>query len=301
MKNLRRNFERHCYRNRDKGIPNLMLWIAIGTIAVYFLMQIDPSNAVYYFLKFNRTKILHGQIWRLFTWILIPSGSGYMILEILMLFFYFQIGRAIEASWGRFKFNLFYLCGVILNILVGFLFNLDGLYNSYLNLSLILAFATLYPENRVMLMFIIPLKMKYLAWFYFVLIGLEVVMQSLGIFTNPLSAFAGIIYILVPLLNYFLFFGSDIKNLFSSHGRTRNQNFGRHHATNRTNHSSQRPNANWANGYQSQSGQRPYHHKCTICGKTDTEHPELEFRYCSRCNGYYCYCMEHINSHIHVQ
>ena len=40
---------------------------------------------------------------------------------------------------------------------------------------------------------------------------------------------------------------------------------------------------------------------CTICGKTDTSHPDLEFRYCSRCQGYHCYCQEHISNHTHIQ
>lgn len=300
MKNLRRNFERFCYRNRDKGIPNLMLWIAIGTLAVYFLLKIDPSGTVRSVLQFNRSSILRGQLWRLFSWIFIPSGESFLLLELLMLFFYFQIGRAIESTWGRFKFNLFYLSGILLCDIVGLGFNTLGMYSTFLNLSLLLSFATLYPENRVLLMYIIPLKMKYLAWFYFALIGIQAVQYLLNFFTAPLYAIAGTLYVLVPLLNYFLFFGSDIKNVFYTSGSS----FKRSRSHTRSTQSaqqSQRPNKNWASGYQSQSGQAPYHHKCTICGRTDTEHPELEFRYCSRCNGYYCYCLDHINNHIHIQ
>ena len=62
-----------------------------------------------------------------------------------------------------------------------------------------------------------------------------------------------------------------------------------------------KPNPNWAKGYQSKTGERPYRHKCTVCGRTDTDYPNLEFRYCSKCNGYYCYCMDHINNHVHIQ
>ena len=63
----------------------------------------------------------------------------------------------------------------------------------------------------------------------------------------------------------------------------------------------QKPNPNWASGYQSKSGQKPYRHKCTVCGRTDADYPNLEFRYCSKCKGYYCYCIDHINNHAHIQ
>ncbi len=299
LKNLRRNFERFCYRHRDKGIPNLMLWIAVATIVVYVLSLIDPSNAVVRALVFNRSRILHGQIWRLVTWIFIPSGS-YLLLELVMLFFYFQIGRIIESQWGRLKFNLFYLTGVVLTDIVALAFNM-GVSSTYLNLSLLLSFATLFPENQVLLFFIIPLRMKYLAWFYFVVIGVDVVYCLLQVVSNPISAIASIIFVLAPLANYFLFFGSDIRRVFTRNGAPITGGFSRRRAASHKRDKNQRPNANWAGSYQSQSGQKPYHHKCTVCGRTDTEYPDLEFRYCSRCNGYYCYCMDHINNHVHIQ
>ena len=79
MKNLRRNFERLCYRNRNKGIPNLMLFIGIGTVILYVLSLIDPSGAAVQAIMFSRSKILHGQLWRLFTWVLVPSGSYFFL------------------------------------------------------------------------------------------------------------------------------------------------------------------------------------------------------------------------------
>ena len=102
---------------------------------------------------------------------------------------------------------------------------------------------------------------------------------------------------LVPLANYFLFFGSDVQNLFPNswrYRRPKQHNPGPYAA-------GAKPNPNWAKGYQSKTGERPYRHKCTVCGRTDTDYPNLEFRYCSKCNGYYCYCMDHINNHVHIQ
>lgn len=282
MKNLRRDFERFCYRHRYKGISNLMLYIAIGTAIVYLFTLIDPSNLLTYALRFDRSAILSGQVWRLFTYIFVPNDSNVFFLAI-SLYFYYYIGKSIENQWGPFRFNLFYLCGVIITDLAALILSVNASTGS-LNLSLILAFATMYPENRVLLFYIIPIKMKYLAWFYFVvtIIGL---LQG-----NLFSVFA--------LLNYFLFFGSDILHVLPDFlqpwGRGRKKPFGDF------GRKQQKPNPNWAKDYRSKTGEQPYRHKCTVCGKTDTQYPNLEFRYCSRCNGYYCYCLDHINDHAHI-
>ena len=286
LKNLRRNFERFCYKHRYKGISNLMLYIAIGTAIVYLFMMIDPSNLLYYFLRFDRSAILSGQVWRLFTYIFIPNDNNVFLLAISLYFYYF-IGRSIEQSWGPFRFNLFYLSGVIITDLAALLLGVNVSTGS-LNLSLLLAFATLYPENRVLLFFIIPIKMKYLAWVYFGLTIYELITYPFPY--NLFSVFA--------LLNYFLFFGSDILRVLPDFLRPRGRgskpfgDFGR---------KQQKPNPNWAKDYQKKANQPIYRHKCTVCGRTDTENPHLEFRYCSRCNGYYCYCIEHINDHAHIQ
>jgi len=286
LKNLRRDFERFCYRHRYKGIPNLMLWIALGTAIMYLFMQIDPSNLLYYALRFDRSAILHGQVWRLFSYIFIPSNSNILFLAISMYFYYF-IGKTMENQWGPFRFNLFYLSGVIITDLAAILLNTTASTGS-LNLSLILAFATLYPENRVLLMYIIPIKMKYLAWLYFALTIYELIAYPFPY--NLFSVFA--------LLNYFLFFGSDVLHVLPDSLQPRrrpNRSFGDF------GQKKQKPNPNWAKDYRSKNGEQPYRHKCTVCGRTDTTHPDLEFRYCSRCNGYYCYCLDHINDHPHIQ
>ena len=157
----------------------------------------------------------------------------------------------------------------------------------YLNLSLLLSFATLYPEAQFYLFFIIPLKAKYLAWFY---LAYNAAIVVVGTFPYNL-------YPIVALLNYFLFFGRDVQNVLGVSNRPRRQAAARP----RPSRTASAPNANWADNYRSASGQKPYHHKCTVCGRTDTDYPDLEFRYCSRCQGYHCYCMDHINNHTHIQ
>ena len=286
MKNLRRNFERFCYKNRYKGVSNLMLYIAIGTAIVYLFRMIDPSNLLYYFLVFDRGAILSGQVWRLITYIFVPMSGNVLFLAISLYFYYF-IGKSIESAWGPFRFNLFYLCGVVITDLAALLLGVNADI-SYLNMSLLLAFATLYPENRVLLFYIIPIKMKYLAWFY-----LAVTVYELFAYPFPYNLFS-----VVALLNYFLFFGSDVLRVLPDFlrpsGRTAKP-FGSF------SQQRQKPNPNWAKDYQKKTAPAPYRHKCTVCGRTDVENPYLEFRYCSRCNGYYCYCIEHINDHAHIQ
>lgn len=289
MKELRRKFDRFIYNNSDKGIPNLMLLVSVGTLIVYLFTLIDRSGLFYSFICFNRSKILHGQVWRLITYIFVPQNSG--IWLFLLLFAYYGIGRMVERAWGTLKFNLFYLCGVLIMDIAALILHTNAS-TYYLNLSLFLALATLYPENRVLLFYIIPLKMKYLAWVYLLLVVVKVV--QLNFF--PIFA----------LLNYFLFFGGEWLNVLPESMAN---------ALRRGGKKQSRPNPNWAKNYASQrksSGHSvhgpkkvvdapAYRHKCAVCGRTDVSNPELEFRYCSKCNGYYCYCQDHINNHAHIE
>ena len=287
MKDLRKKFERFCLKNRNRGIPNLMLVIAIGNLIAYALSVIDPSKVVYRFLCFSSSKILQGQVWRLFTYVftyLLDVSGGYLLLAVVSLFCYYQFGKMLENYWGTCRFNLYYLTGVLLTDLAGLLLGYS-VTSTDLNLSLFLAIATLAPDTRVLLMMFIPVKMKYMAWVYLGFTALNVIL----LLPAGLFSFYWLMP-LVPLLNYFLFFGSDIRNVFTTSPRRKAPR--QPHA---------RPNPNWANGYQSKTGERPYRHKCTVCGRTDTEYPNLEFRYCSKCKGYYCYCIDHINNHVHIQ
>ena len=198
-------------------------------------------------------------------------------------------GKILESYWGTFRFNLYYLTGLVLTDLAAMLLG-AGADATALNLSLFLAVATIAPEAKVLLFFFIPIKMKYMAWVY---LGFTV----LNVFSSlQLASFLSFYWLLpvVPLLNYFLFFGSDIKNILPDALRYRQR---KNYRTTTTN---ARPNPNWAGSYRSKSGEKPYRHKCTVCGRTDTDYPNLEFRYCSKCNGYYCYCIDHINNHVHI-
>ena len=139
------------------------------------------------------------------------------------------------------------------------------------------------PEDRVLLFYVIPFKMKWLAWFY---LGSVV----LSFFT---LAFPYCLFPVVALLNYFLFFGKEVQNVLPR--------MGSYHRSYTSPRQTAAPNPQWADRYRGKDGQKPYRHMCTVCGRTDTDYPDLEFRYCSRCKGYYCYCSDHINNHAHIQ
>ncbi len=287
MKELRRRFNRFCFENRNKGIPNLMLYISIGAGMVALMNMIDPSNLLYSLLRFDRAAILQGQVWRLITYPLCYS-STVDFFTILMLLCYYSMGRGIENVWGTFRFNLFYLTGVLLMDVYCMIF---GGYASvtYLNLSLFLAYATLYPDAQFYILFIIPVK----AWILAVIDLLSVV---LGLF----SPFPYNLFGVISLGNYFLFFGKDIVNVFPVSWRV---NAGR--AARKAAHPGKKGKTipfNAAGSYQATHAtvKAPYTHKCTVCGRTDISNPELEFRYCSRCHGYHCYCEEHISNHAHI-
>ena len=280
VKQLSQKFERFCLKHRNSGIPNLMLWIAIGNAAVYFISMIDPSQLLVRLFAFSRGHILAGEVWRLLTFIFVPTvGSGIFgtLMLALLFFFYYRLGGLLEQSVGVFKFNLFYFTGVLLLDAAGLL----GMYVSAdsLHYSLLLAFAAVYSNAQVLLFFFIPIRVKYLAWFYIALIAYQMIVTR-----SPLP--------LIPLLNFVLFFWNALPNLLPDGAAVKlRQKAGAKKA---------RPSPNWADGYRSKTGQKPYHHKCTVCGRTDTEYPTLEFRYCSRCSGYHCYCMDHINNHVHI-
>lgn len=312
MANLKRDMNRFLFRHRDKGIPRLMMWICIANAVVYVLGR--WNSGLVSLLIFDPRWIMKGQVWRLFTYIFTFASNSVFLFStflgaVISILFYYWIGSVLERTWGTLRFNLFYLIGILLTDLVAMIlywgFDLPMLITSeYLNLSMFLAVATLAPETRVYIYMIIPVKMKWMAWVYFG-ITLYGIIRSLMLWSvmYPIFGVGWLLFCLFPLvalLNYFLFFGRNVKNLLPS--------FRRLHVQRRKkspsygfNPEDTQPNPNWAKKYTNDSGARPYRHKCTVCGRTDADCPGLEFRYCSKCAGYFCYCIDHINNHTHVQ
>ena len=297
MKKLRTNYHRWLNRNRNKGIPNLMLFVMLGNILVYFYCVIVNSNMLYTVLCFDSAKILHGQVWRLFSFVFTycfsySGGPISFFFLLLSAYFYWWLGKMLESTWGTLRLNLYYGGGILLTSIVGlivyaFLGNDIYVTPYYVNLSLFLAVATLIPEQQVLIFFVIPVKMR---WMALIDIGLTIFeIAQYTVYYRPVWL-ALVIFgaaAVVALLNYVLNFGRDVANLFPRKVYTRQR--------------PKRPIITPTDKKQNASGARPYRHKCTVCGRTDADYPDLEFRYCSKCKGYYCYCIDHINNHTHIQ
>ena len=290
LKNLRRNFNRFCYQNRDKGISNLMLYVSLGCALVYLMTQFTQNPILYQLLVFDREAILQGQVWRLISYPLTFFNSNLLLMAI-SLFCYYSLGRAMELVWGTLKFNLFYLCGVLMMDVYCMIFG-GRADVTYLNLSLFLSYATMYPNSQFLLFFIIPVK----AWI-FALFDLVLVIFGLLVYPFPANLFS-----VISLANYFLFFGKDVLNVIPVSWRYNARRLFRRTKVKKADRPKVVPFPN-AGSYEASvaTPKAPYTHRCTICGRTDVSDPNLEFRYCSRCNGYHCYCEDHISNHTHIE
>lgn len=268
-----RLIDRFCYRHPNFGIPNLMKYLTIANVVFWIL---GTANSVLMsYLSFDAALILRGQIWRLFTFMVYPPSMG--ILAFLVFYFYYWMGSTLEQYWGTPQFNVYLLIGWFLTVVYGFLVYFLGGYriridSQYLYLSMFFSYAALFPDQQVLLFFFIPIRMKYLALIdaaYFVL----------AVVANP---FPFNLLPVVAVLNFVIFFaGTLMKNLPRRPSRA-TVNFRRA-----------------SRKIRQEQREQLYHHKCSVCGRTDTEYPGLEFRYCSRCVGYHCFCIDHINNHIH--
>lgn len=263
------------------AIPNLSLWIIACYVIGYVISLVSPQLLSY--LRLEPQMILQGQVWRLFTWVLIPP-SGFGVFTIIMLFFYYSLGTTLENTWGRFRYNAYIFSGLLLTIvgafLVYFIYIISG-YNTvygignifstyYVNLSIFLAFAASYPDMQVMVYFIVPVKIKWMAWLDIAVLAYDIIASG---FNLPL-----IIAIVASLANFLIFFFStrNYKRI-SPREIHRKQQFKR----------------------QVRKAPNVTKHKCAICGRTDEDSPELEFRFCSKCNGNYEYCQNHLFTHEH--
>ena len=271
------------------GIPNLTIYMIVCYVIGYALMIVNPG--ILNWLSLEPAYILRGQVWRLVTWVLYPpSTSGVLWFAIAVLFFYYPIGTSLERTIGTFKYTLYILSGVIFTILGAFIlyFLLGGTVlvgnvfsTYYISLSTFLAYAMCYPDMQVLLMFIIPVKMKWMAIFYVVIVVYEMIQYIMA------GAWYLVIPIVASLLNFIIFyFGTKDFSRYNPKEIHRRNEFRR----------AMEPQGRMKSGSGSVTK-----HKCAICGRTELDDPNLEFRFCSRCNGNYEYCQDHLFTHTHVK
>ncbi len=290
------------------ALPNLSLYLILCYAAGYLIGLIN-SNFLNY-LTLNPFAIMRGQVWRLISWVLVPPSSQNIFFLLIMLMFYYSIGTSLERTWGTFYYNVYIFGGILFTVIASFLLAgylyivnadvlssgslymlsdgkttnsvlrvlADGYQNDfrflfstyYINMSIFLAYAATYPDLQVLLMFIIPIKVKYLGIVYVVLMVMDILQ------VGWLLAFT----IGASMLNFILFFLMTRKN-----------------KPHRTPKQMKRQME-----YRSAARQRNgiTRHKCAICGRTEQDDPTLEFRFCSKCEGNYEYCQYHLFTHEHV-
>lgn len=287
MDAIEKRIDKFCRDHPRFGIPNLMMYIAVANLAIYLLDTFSLGVSLSSMLTFDRYSILHGQIWRLLTFVLLPQSGDFLFFRgsgiffvVISAYFYYWIGSLLEREWGTTRFSVFYLGGVILNIVYGLITGYASMH--YVNLSMFFAFAVLFPDMQVLLFYILPIKVKWLAWIDAALFTWDVLSSLLAL------NIVGALLPLVAILNFLIFFWSDFKEALGYRKRRYQHR-----------HSQQTINFKKTAGKAYQ--EKGYIHKCAVCGKTDTDFPDMVFRYCSKCNGYYCYCEEHINNHEHIQ
>ena len=286
LKKIYDGVQRFCAAHPRFGISNLMRVIVAGNVAVYVLMLLTQSNDVnaLNFLTFNLHALLRGEVWRLVTFVFVPAYSSPFSL-LISLYFYYWIGSTLERQWGTPKFTLYYISGVLLTavgVLVASLISgqnyvVSG--SAYVNLSMFFAFAFLFPNTQVLLFFFIPIRMKWLAYLDAAMFAFDVVRCLLA------GNWGGALLPVIALLNFAVFIWPEVHYMADRAAyRHRPQTVQFKRA---------------AQQQQKQAQQQGYHHKCAVCGRTDTDYPDLQFRYCSKCAGYHCFCQDHIFTHVH--
>ena len=274
LNKLERKFGRY-------AIHNLTLYLIGGYIIGFGVYMFVPN--LLNLLTLEPAYILHGQIWRIISWVLIPPSGNIFTTGIMMLFYY-SLGTALERTWGAFRYNVYIFSGILFTVIGAFLLYLIvgvdavgyGVFFStyYINMSIFLAFAVSYPDMEVLLYFILPIKMKWMALVYAALTIYDLVRGNL--FTR--------IAIIASLLNFIVFFLSS-RNVkpYMPKEQMRKRKFKQEQ---------ERPHMTYAGGAR---------HRCAVCGRTELDDPNLEFRFCSKCNGNYEYCQDHLFTHEHVK
>lgn len=272
------------------AIRNLSLVLILCYVVGYVIAMINNNFLMY--LTLDPYAILHGQIWRIFTWIIVPPSSP-DLLTIIMLYFYYSIGTSLERTWGTWRYNVFLLSGMLFTVIGSFVWlgvqyitagglrgelaayvsGMGSLFFStyYINMSIFLAFAATFPNAQVLLMFVIPVKVKWMGIVYAVILGWEFLMAGSLVIRIAIAS---------SLLNFVIFFFTSRSHIHMSPKQVRRRAEFRHEI---------------------KRNPKITKHKCAICGRTDEDDPTLEFRFCSKCNGNYEYCQQHLFTHTHVK
>ena len=287
---LRRKLEKY-------AIPNLTLYLIICYGIGYLMQYLVPAG--YQYLMLDPFLVLKGQVWRLVTWILIPPDSSNIFFVLITLYLYYSLGGLLERIWGTYKYNVYLFSGLLFTILGAFVLcgysvlmgaqptMYTGLYllnngsavyfgqfsTYYINMSIFLACAASIPDVQVLLMFLFPIKVKWLGIVYGIILLVNCIQGGIATW----------IVVIFSLLNFLVFFMRSKGKMHLSVGQIRRQ---------------QEFHQKMRSAGQTKGITR---HKCAVCGRTELDGDDLEFRFCSKCNGNYEYCQYHLFTHEHVK
>jgi hypothetical protein len=239
----------------------------VAYIAVMVLTRPDAQEAPDQPLQLIPAKVLEGELWRLATFLALPP-FGNIICMLFFWYLFYLMGTALERTWGAFRYNVFLLVGYVATVAVAFIVPDQPASNAFLQGSVFLAFAFLYPDFEIYILFILPVKIKWLALIAWIGYGWVL------LFHDWLSR----LLVLASVCNFLLFFGKEIVQRIRS-GRRRMA----------------------MQAAQVTAKPPPYYHRCAVCGITDRSHPQMDFRYCSQCTGAHGYCMDHLRDHQHIK
>ena len=292
MSNFEKKFGKYAIRNISLV---LILFYACG----YLISWINPVMLNY--LSLNPYAILFkGQVWRLVTWLIVPPES-FDFFTLIMLYFYYSIGTSLERAWGTYRYNVYLLLGMVFTAvgafaMMGFVYLfqgevlvavgaenyftlISGMFSTYyVNMSIFLAFAATFPNMQVLLFFFIPIKVKILGILYGVMLAYQFI-AGYGQGYEILSV-ANRFVIAASLMNFIVFFFTSRGKIHMSPRQVKRRMQFQHDV---------------------KTANKITRHKCAVCGRTEVTNPELEFRFCSKCDGNYEYCSDHIFTHTHVK
>jgi hypothetical protein len=260
-------------RFRRFALPHLTIGLILCQVVVYGAAQADLLKAgeggqtVLDRIALVPAKVLEGQVWRLLTFVCEPPAMN-VVFAFFFWYMFYLMGEALEQNWGSFRYNVYLLIGYLATVAVSFLTPQAPASIGFLEVSVFLAFAALFPDFVIYLFFLLPVKIKWLA-----------LLAWIGYFFALVSGtWATRLLVLASICNFLLFFSKDIIYRLQRGRRSMALQAARIGA---------KP--------------KPYFHRCTVCGITDRSHPQASFRYCRQCDGHHGYCMEHLRNHEHIK
>jgi hypothetical protein len=222
------------------------------------------------YLLFDVDRILQGEVWRVVSWLALPPSLT-PIWALFALYWLYAMGTALEHEWGAFKFMIYWLFGFAGTVVAAAIARVPT-DNAVFLMTLFLAFATLWPEYEIRIFFVLPVRVKWLAY-------LDAVFLVQYTFTR--EGWEKLLPV-VAVGNYLLFFGHTLWQRLRGWGRQ-----------------AERAGARSRMRAARTAVELPSVRTCAICGASNQD-PEVDIRVCdcAKCGGVRRdLCLPHARNH----